>query len=210
MNSQEISNILINLSPAKRIKFIRQKLLKQNQQTFCEDGIIRSGTLKSIEIERIKVGPKIAERLVHKLNLEGIICDVSLFLEQNSSCTIKIDSSKKELAGSSMSYLEEIRQKITQLTPIKISTSEYAPQFPAQSTLLAYEATKEHLKDFDKTLCFIQGNKSSLYYLTYLNEHELEGEINNKRIKISTNIIEFCTIFIVEIIYLISNKKSNL
>lgn len=111
MNSQEISNILINLSPAKRIKFIRQKLLKQNQQTFCEDGIIRSGTLKSIEIERIKVGPKIAERLVHKLNLEGIICDVSLFLEQNSPCTIKIDSSKKELAGSSMSYLEEIRQK---------------------------------------------------------------------------------------------------
>ncbi|KTD13219.1 hypothetical protein [Legionella jamestowniensis] len=119
MNNQEISNILINLSPAKRVKFIRQKLLKQNQQTFCEDGIIRSGTLKSIEIERIKIGPKIAERLVHKLNLEGIICDPNLFLEQNAPCTIKIDSSKKELTGSSMSYLEEIRQKITQLTPIK-------------------------------------------------------------------------------------------
>ncbi|MGA9315230.1 MAG: hypothetical protein WBV77_11435 [Solirubrobacteraceae bacterium] len=70
MNNEEISNILAALSPAKRVKYIRQKLLKQNQQTFCEDGIIREGTLKSIEIERMKIGPKIAERLTHKLSLE--------------------------------------------------------------------------------------------------------------------------------------------
>lgn len=79
MNYHELAHDLALLSPSKRVKYIRQKLLKQNQQAFCEDGIIREGTLKSIEIERMKIGPKIAERLTHKLSLEGIICDASIF-----------------------------------------------------------------------------------------------------------------------------------
>jgi len=207
MNSEEISNILKPLAPAKRLKYIRQKLLKQNQETFCKDGIVRSGTLKSIEIERMKIGPKIAERLIHKLSLEGIVCEAGIFLEKNNPCHIKIDKSKKELTGNSMGSLEEIRQKITQLTPIKILTNEYAPQIPAESTLLTHEATKESLKQFHNTLCFIKGDKSSLYYLTYLNEHEIRAEINNKTIIISTNIIDFCSIFIVEIIYLGNHIK---
>lgn len=202
MNNNELSNLLALLSPAKRVKYIRQKLLKQNQQTFCKDGIIREGTLKSIEIERMKIGPKIAERLVHKLHLEGVLCDASMFLEDDSLCHITIDASKKELTGSCMSHLEEMRQKIAQLTPINIATNDYAPLIPAQSTLLGREANKKHLLHFNKTLCFIKGNKSSLYYLTFLNDRELEAEINNKKIIISANIINFCSIFIIELIYL--------
>ena len=171
-----------------------------------KDGIIREGTLKSIEIERMKIWPKIAERLTHKLSLEGIICDVEVFLEQNNPCHITIDTSKKELTGKSMSYLEEMRQKITQLTPISIITDEYAPLIPAHSTLLAREATKVDLRNFNKTLCFIKGNKSSVYYLTFLNDDELEGEINNKKLIISSSIIDFCSIFIIELIYLGDSK----
>ena len=202
MNIDEISTELINLSPAKRVKFIRQKLLKQNQQSFCNDGIVRSGTLKSMESERMKIGPKIAERLVHKLHLEGIVCDTQIFLEQNNPCHIKIDASKKELTGNSMSSLEEIRQKITQLTPIIISTNDYEPLIPEGSTLLARETAKKYLKEFKNTLCFIKGEKSSLYYLNYINNKEVEAKFNNKTITISTNIFDFCSIYIVEIIYL--------
>ena len=95
MNVESISNILYTLPPAKRIKFIRQKILKQNQIDFCSDGIIREGTLKSIESERIKIGEKIAERIIHKLKIEGVFCSKELFLEQSSPCDIKIDLSKK-------------------------------------------------------------------------------------------------------------------
>ena len=94
-----------------------------------------------------------------------------------------------------------IRLKITQLTSITIETDEYAPLIPAQSTLLGREASKDNLAQFNKTLCFIRGNKSSLYYFTYINA-ELEAEINDKKIIISLNIIDFCTIFIIELIYL--------
>ncbi|WP_131774867.1 hypothetical protein [Legionella anisa] len=209
MNNDEISNTLAALSPAKRVKYIRQKLLKQNQQIFCEDGIIREGTLKSIEIERMKIAPKIAERLAHKLSLEGIVCDAAIFLQEKNLCHITLDTSKKELTGKSKSYLEEMRQKITQLTPINIVTDQYAPLIPAQSTLLGREANKEDLSQFDKTLCFIRGNKSSLYYLTFLNENELEAEINNKKLIISGNIINFCSIFIIELIYLGNHLTNN-
>ncbi|MFC3909053.1 hypothetical protein ACFORL_08200 [Legionella dresdenensis] len=202
MNTNEISNVLSGLSPAQRVKYIRQKLLKQNQQTFCEDGIVRSGTLKSIESERMKIGPKIAERLIHKLNLEGIICDVNLFLAQNNPCNITIDNSRKELIGQTTSDLEVIRQKITQLLPINITTDEYAPFIPANTILLTREANTQDLNQFNQTLCFIKGDKSSLYYLTFLNEQELTAEINNKKISISTNIVDFCSIYIVEIVYI--------
>ncbi|MDI9818518.1 MULTISPECIES: hypothetical protein [unclassified Legionella] len=201
MNINEISNELVKLSPAKRVKFIRQKLLKQNQQSFCEDGIVRSGTLKSIESGRMKIGSKIAERLVHKFNLEGVICDSQIFLEKDAPCDIKIDFSKKELTGDSMSYLEEMRQKITQLTPIIISTDDYEPIFPKETTLLTHEATKENLKQFKNTLCYIKGDKSSLYYLTYMNAEELQANFNNKTITISTNMLDFCSVYVVKIIY---------
>lgn len=207
MKINEIRNELVKLSPAKRVKFIRQKLLKQNQQAFCEDGIVRSGTLKSIESERMKIGAKIAERLVHKLSLEGIICDSQIFLERNDPCHLKIDASKKELTGDSMTYLEEMRQKITKLTPIIISTDDYEPIIPKNTTLLTLEATRDSLKQLKNTLCYIKGDKSSLYYLTYLNTEELEASFNNKQIIISTNLFDFCSIYIVEIIYL-GNKIS--
>lgn len=201
MNNEELENTLAVLSPAKRVKYLRQKLLKQNQQIFCEDGIIREGTLKSIESERMKIAPKIAERLVHKLNLEGIICETAIFLEQNNPCHLTLDTSKKELTGKSKSYLEEMRQKITQLTPINITTNEYSPLIPAQSILLAREATKNDLWQLNQKLCFIKGNKSSLYYLTFLNDNELEAEINDKKLIISSSIIDFCSVFIIELIY---------
>ncbi len=201
MNIDEISRELVNLSPGKRVKFIRQKLLKQNQQSFCEDGIVRSGTLKSIESERMKIGTKIAQRLVHKFHLEGIICDPQVFLEANNPCDIQIDPSKKELSEGSMSYLEDIRQKITQLTPIIITTNDYEPIIPEGSTLLTREAGKKELEYLNNALCFIKGNKASLYYLTYINDEELEAKFNDKSIIIPTNIIDFCSIYIVEIIY---------
>lgn len=201
MNINEISNALITLSPAKRVKYLRQKLLKQNQHSFCEDGIIRSGTLKSIESERMKIGSKVAERLVHKFHLEGIICGPHIFLEHGDPCDIKIDHSKKELSGSAMSSLEEIRKKTALLTPIVINTNDYAPIIPEHSTLLGREATKNDVVHFKNTLCFIKGDKSSLYYLTHLNNEELEATFNNKTINISANIFDFCSIFIIEIVY---------
>ncbi|MCC5792133.1 MAG: hypothetical protein JJT82_05930 [Legionellaceae bacterium] len=209
MNINEITNELVKLSPAKRVKFIRQKLLKQNQQSFCEDGIVRSGTLKSIESERMKIGAKIAERLVHKLYLEGIICDAQIFLEKNAPCHIKIDTSKNELSGKSKSYLEEIRQKITQLTPIIINSDAYEPIIANETILLTHEAKKEDLEALKNTLCYIKGDKSSLYYLTYLNSNELEANFNNKKIIMSTSMVDFCSIYIVEIIYL-GRKKITL
>jgi len=201
MNNKDISIILKPLSPGKRVKYIRQKLLNQNQNVFCKDGLVRSGTLKSIEIERMKIGPKIAERLSHKLALEGIICEASVFLDANDACTIQVDESKKELSGNSTDCLEEIRKKLTLLTPIKIVTNEFSPQIPEGATLLSTLASKENLKQLNNTLCFIKGDKSSLYYLTYLKKGEMSAEINNKKTVISTNIIDFCSIYMVEIIY---------
>lgn len=202
MNIDEISSELKKLSTAKRIKFIRQKVLNQNQQAFCEDGIVRSGTLKSIESERMKIGPKIAERLVHKLSLEGIKCETDLFLEPNSPCFLEIDFSKRQLAGESMGYLEEIRKKIAQLIPIIINTDEFEPLIPKGTTLLTHEVEAKELKQLKSKLCYIKGDKSFLYYLTYLNEKELKATFNNKEIILSTSMIEFCTIYVVEIIYL--------
>lgn len=201
MNINEINSELNKLSTAKRIKFIRQKVLNQNQQTFCEDGIIRSGTLKSIESERMKIGPKIAERLVHKLSLEGIKCKSALFLEPNSLCFLEIDFSKRQLAGESIGYLEEIRKKIAQLIPIIINIDEFEPLIPKGTTLLTHEAKEKELKQVTNKLCYIKGDKSFLYYLTYLNEKELKATFNNKEIILSTAMLEFCTIYMVEIIY---------
>lgn len=123
-------------------------------------------------------------------------------LEQHNPCHITVDTSKKELTGKSMNYLEEMRRKITQLTPINITTNDYAPIIREQSTLLGREATIDDFAHFNKTLCFIRGQKSSLYYLTFLNQNELKAEINNEKIIISTNLINFCSIFIIELIYL--------
>lgn len=201
MNIDEISSELKKLSTAKRIKFIRQKILNQNQQTFCEDGIVRSGTLKSIESERMKIGPKIAERLVHKLSLEGIKCQTDLFLEPYSPCFLEIDFSKRQLAGESMGYLEEIRKKIAQLTPIIINTDEFEPLIPKGTTLLTHEAEAKDLMQLKSKLCYIKGDKSFLYYLTYFNEKELKATFNNKEVMLSTSMLEFCTIYVVEIIY---------
>lgn len=209
MNMNELSAQLAALPPAKRVKFLRQKLLKQNQHCFCEDGIVRSGTLKSIESERMNIGPKIAQRLVHKFHLEGILCEPELFLEQENACIISTDFSKKELTGDSMSYLEEIRQKITQLTPIIINTDEYAPSIPRQTTLLTQELRKDELKQLNNTLCYIKGDKSSLYYLTYLNKEELSAYFNNKRISLSTNLFDFCALYRVEIIYFRNTKENT-
>lgn len=201
MNYDELSNILSQLCPAKRLKYIRQKVLKQNQDSFCYDGIIRSGTLKSIEIGRMKIGNKIADKLVHKLSLNGIICEPTLFLKQDDLCDIKIDNSKKDLIGDSVNSLEDIRKKITQLIPIRITNNEYAPSVPQGTTLLVYEATRNRLEQLDSTLCFIKSDKSSLYYLTYKEPNLLIACMNNNEITIPTSIIDFCTIFVVEIIY---------
>ena len=201
MNTNEITNELVKLTPGKRVKFIRQKLLKQNQQSFCEDGIVRSGTLKSVESERMKIGEKIAERLVHKLHLEGIICNSSIFLERKNPCFIEVDFSKKELTGGGTNSLENIRKKISQLTPITINTSEYAPIIPKNTILLTHEATKETLAQLNDTLCYIKGDKASLYYLTFLNPEELSASFNGKTIILSSNLFDFCSVYIVEIVY---------
>src|SRR5262245_57086622 len=109
-DKKELSRILLPLTPGKRLKYIRQKILNKNQSDFCEDGIIRTGTLKSIETERMKIADKIAERIIHKLSLEGIICEKSLLTKNDDPCIISIDTTKKELAGSSIKTLEEIRK----------------------------------------------------------------------------------------------------
>ncbi|HAF87403.1 MAG TPA: hypothetical protein DCG13_02430, partial [Legionellales bacterium] len=123
MNPTELSHALAQRSPPKRLQFIRQIILKQNQARFCEDGIIRMGTLKSIESARMDIGVKMAERLVHKLSLEGILCDKDLFLAPNSLCVIRFDDTQKALTQKARQSLEIIRQKVTQLVPITITTA---------------------------------------------------------------------------------------
>mgnify|MGYP001066843115 FL=1 len=202
MNSQEISNTLKGLSPAKRIKFLRQQILNKNQQQFCEDGIIRAGTLKSIEIERMKIGPKIAARLCHKFSLEGIICDAALFLEHDNCCELEIDHKKKELIGNSLDSLELMRKKITQLTPIQITHDDFSPFIPKDSVLLIREANPKDISGFKKTLCLIRGDKYSLYYLTLTSDDELYAEYKDKQTVFSLNLFDFCSVYIVEMIYL--------
>ena len=56
MEAGTLKQTLTTLSPVGRLKFIRQKIIKKSQINFCEDGIIRIGTLKAVESEKIKIG----------------------------------------------------------------------------------------------------------------------------------------------------------
>lgn len=201
MNIEDISTELKALSPAKRVKFLRQKILQQNQTTFCADGIVRSGTLKSIESERMKIGPKVADRLVRKLSLEGIKCQADLFLTDNSRCILEVDFSKRKLAGESISYLEEMRQRIGYLTPIFINSGEFEPLIPQGTTLLTYEAGEKDLQMLNNRLCYIKGDKSQLYYVKSISKDKFEAFFNNKKVEFLRSMLDICSVYIVEIIY---------
>lgn len=201
MNIEDISTELKSLSPEKRIKFLRQKILQQNQTTFCEDGIVRSGTLKSIESGRMKIGSKIAERLVRKFSLEGIKCRDDLFLSEQSQCLIEVDFSRRQLAGESISYLEDIRKKIGYLTPIFINSTEFEPLIPLGTTLLTYEACENDFHKLNNKLCYIKGDKSQIYYVKCINEDKFEAYFNSKKVLFLKSVLDICSVYIVEIIY---------
>ncbi|MBN9289478.1 MAG: hypothetical protein BGO43_13515 [Gammaproteobacteria bacterium 39-13] len=201
MNDLEtIKENLILKSPAKRLKFLRQKVIKKNQDQFCQDGIIRSSTLKFVETERLKISPRIAERLVHKLRLEGIICKEEIFLEHNSDCQIILDDSREKIIGPSSSNLEEIRKKLSILTPLHID-KELCPSIaPNGATALARELREDDLLQLNKTLCFVQGAKTFVSLLTYENNQILSD--NDGKIEyFPTNIINFCGMYAIEILY---------
>jgi hypothetical protein len=200
-DQEELSRILSILSPGKRLKYIRQRILKKNQMEFCEDGIIRTGTLKSIETGRMKIAEKIAERIIHKLSLEGIVCDKSLFIKDDDSCLISINNTKKDLAGSSTRTLEEIRKKITTLIPIEVPHNDFYPIIPSGSMLLTHELLIGDLKNLSNTLCIIKGDKTSLHFLTYHSNQKIIAEINGEKKILVKDITDFCTIYIVELIY---------
>lgn len=208
-STKDYSETLSQLSPGKRLKFIRQKIINQNQVSFCQDGIIRSGTLKSIESERMKIGEKIAEKIIHKLNLEGVECNIDMFVNTSSNCDIEINSSRKDIIGSSMLKLEEIRKKTLNLTPIEVLDDHFSPFIPSGSTLLAQEINESDFRKLKGTLCFIKGNKSGLYFLSYVDDNNITAETPNKKTFLSKSILDFCMLFIVELIYY-DNKICNI
>lgn len=195
-----INESLSGMAPAKRLKFLRQKVIKKNQDEFCQDGIIRTGTLKSIESEKIKISYRIAERLVHKFKLEGVVCNENLFLEPNAECDIIIDDSREKIIGSSSNSLEDIRRKLSSLTPIHIDKNLCPTIAPNGGTALARELKEDDLIHLSKTLCLVHGTKVFVSYLTYEND-QIVAECNGKVERFPTNLIQFCGMYAIEILY---------
>lgn len=195
-----VNETLSQISPAKRLKFLRQKVIKKNQDEFCLDGIIRSGTLKSVESEKLKISPRIAEKLVHKLKLEGIICNEELFLEPDAKCEIVIDDSREKIIGPSSANLEEIRKKLSSLTPIHIDKNLCPAVAPNGATALAKELNENDLLSLNKTLCLVHGAKVFVSFLTYEN-NQIRSEIQGKKEYYPANIIKFCGIYMLEVLY---------
>ncbi len=195
-----IKEHLAQKSPAKRLKYLRQKIVKKNQDDFCLDGIIRSGTLKSVESEKLKISPRIAEKLVHKFRLEGVICEETLFLEHEAVCEIAIDDSREKIIGQSSANLEEIRRKLSSLTPIHIDKTLCPSIAPNGGTALARELKEENLFHLNKTLCLVHGTKVFVSYLTYEND-QIVAECNGKVERFPTNLIQFCGMYAIEILY---------
>ncbi len=197
---ETIQNILTKISPAKRLKYLRQKITKKNQTAFCQDGIIRSGTLKSVETEKLKISPRIAERLTHKFRLEGVVCSDDIFLDDNSECNIRFDRTQERIIGSSASSLEDIRKKLTTLTPIDIPKDLCPTLFPNGATALARELKPDELHTLKKTLCLVHGEKIFISFLSYEND-QIISAINDKVEHFSNNIINFCGLYAIEIVY---------
>lgn len=195
-----IKESLTQKTPAKRLKFLRQKVVKKNQDDFCLDGIIRSGTLKSVESEKLKISQRIAEKLVHKFRLEGIICKEALFLDTNSDCEIAIDDSREKIVDRTSGNLEEIRKKLSSLTPIHIDKNLCPFIAPNGGTALARELKEEDLVHLNKTLCLVHGTKVFVSYLTY-EKNQIISENNGKSECFPTNIIQFCGMYAIEILY---------
>lgn len=195
-----IKENLTQKTPAKRLKFLRQKVVKKNQEEFCLDGIIRSGTLKSVESEKLKISPRIAEKLVHKFRLEGVICKEALFLEPETDCDIAIDDSREKIIGPSTTNLEEIRRKLSLLTPIHIDKNLCPSIAPNGGTALARELKNEDLVHLNKTLCLVHGTKVFVSYLTY-EKKQIIAECNGNVERFPTNIIQFCGMYAIEILY---------
>lgn len=195
-----INETLVHKSPAKRIKFLRQKVIKKNQEQFCQDGIIRSSTLKYLETERLKISPRIAERLVHKFSLEGVLCKEEIFLEPESDCQIILDDTREKIIGPSGSNLEEIRKKLSTLIPVHINRDLCPAIAPNGATALARELRKEDLSQLKDTLCLVHGTKTFVSLLSYENNQILSN--NNGKIEhFPTNIINFCGMYAIEILY---------
>lgn len=188
------------LLPSERLKYIRQKIVKKNQNQFCQDGIIRVGTLKSIETGKLKISPRIAERLIHRLRLEGVFCDSDVFLDQGSSCHIRIDNTQNKIIDSPVSNLEEIRRKLHTLTPIYISKDLCPLLAPNGATALAHQLKLEDLKILNNTLCLIHGTKKLVAYLTYEN-NQIRSQYSGEVEYFPPNIINFCGVYAIEILY---------
>lgn len=191
---------LIAKSPAKRLKYLRQKVVKKNQIEFCQDGIIRSGTLKLVESEKLKISPKIAQRIVHKMRLEGVICDEDLFLNDKSQCIFAYDDSRNKIIGPSSSNLEEIRQKLSTLTPIHIDKELCPTLAPNGAAALARELKEDDLPHLKNTLCLVHGTKKFISFLTY-DDNQILAEYNGKVERFPTDIIHFCGLYAIEILY---------
>lgn len=209
-NFESISEILANLTPGKRLKYIRQKIVNKNQMDFCIDGIVRSGTLKSIESERIQVGSKVAEKICHKLSLEGIECSPDIFMQNDDPCLITVNKTNKEIIGSSLSRLEEIKTKTHLLTPVEVTDDNFSPYITKGSTLMVQELSPENLTQLNNCLCFIKGNTAGLYFLSYENDEKIHAKTPCSESLFTKAILEFCKVYQVEIIYLQQNNTKIL
>lgn len=199
-NIETIRDVLLKMLPAKRLKYLRQKVAQKNQTEFCLDGIIRSGTLKSIETEKLKISPKIAERLVHKFKLEGIICNSDLFLVDKSTCQITFDHSQKSLISNTPSTLEEIRKKLATLTPIDIDKNLCPAIIPNGATALARELTPDDLPKLNNTLCIVHGSKVFISFLSY-EDDQIISIMAGKTDYFSPNIFSLCGVYAIEILF---------
>ncbi len=199
MDREALASTLEPLSPGKRLKYLRQKIVQKNQDDFCQDGIIRAGTLKLIESNRLKISPRIAVRLTHKFRLEGVSCEPDLFFEDNNNCNVAIDNTRQNIIGSAMSSLEELRIKISTLTPISISKEICPSLLPNGGIALARELKQNELQTLNNTLCLIHGTQLCVSYLTY-DGKQLLSKCEDKIEYFSTHIIHICGIYVIEML----------
>ncbi|WHN66754.1 hypothetical protein [Cysteiniphilum sp. QT6929] len=197
---QKLSQKLKNLKPHERIRLLRREIVKQNQTDFCNEGIVRIGTLKLIESARVKVGKRVANGLAKKFELEGIYLDPSMFMEKENSCVIKVNKTHKSLCNDP-ARVEVLRKNLSSLTPITINVDIYNPFLPKNTMIMgSLIHTEQEIKSLDNTLCLIQGNAQNIYYMSYRNG-KLRATFNNEETDFPMDIAKLCQLYRIDVVF---------
>ncbi|MFZ9034575.1 MAG: hypothetical protein ACO2ZM_00415 [Francisellaceae bacterium] len=207
ISADELSKILQQLAPFERLKYLRKKQVKQTQDVFCKEGIVRVGTLKATEAGKVKIGERVADKLVNKFAIEGIIISPSLFLDEHDPCHIQLNAKQKKLCNDP-SQVEYLRNRLDTLCPISIESNDYSPFLKKGSLILGHKINKSQIQTLKNTLCLIEGNKQTIYYLSHnANNATINAEIKGKKSFLPVDIFDLCNIYVIDVVYYPENAK---